>query len=127
MKKDEPVYCTRCRHLVYSADGTPRCRHENECDICTPGIPKPFRDRTFYYEKAEEGAADRYFSTKDIRTLYEAFSKLCDFIEKDGGGCNKCPMHEICYSKASKGSGVEFAKTLTRIRVTANIPEPTTD
>lgn len=63
------------------------------------------------------------FREDDVLTLYDAFIKLCDFIECDVQ-CGKCPLwKEIC-SQPNSYQCDEFAESLKRIRETLGIKRP---
>lgn len=53
------------------------------------------------------------YTNQDVERLYDAFVKLCDYIEtgiKDS--CEKCPHKHICFGWA----GNEFQESLQRIK-----------
>ena len=55
---------------------------------------------------------EEMFNT-DLERLYDAFVKLCDYIEqKTESSCADCPHNAVCFGLA----GNEFAESLKRIR-----------
>lgn len=57
------------------------------------------------------------FRKDDVLTLYNAFIKLCDFIECEVE-CGKCPLWENICSQPNGYQCDEFAESLKRIRET---------
>ena len=65
------------------------------------------------------------YNDDDVKELYSAFIKLCDFIEEnDNIGCGNCPLWKtICGNKDQSVSN-RFSKSLRNIRHNAGIPDP---
>lgn len=49
----------------------------------------------------------------DVKKLYEAFTKLCDYVEQETeNGCLDCPLHHVCYGT----EGDSFAETIHKLQ-----------
>ena len=56
---------------------------------------------------------EKTYTNTDVERLYDAFTKICDYVEKDTKeSCEKCPHRNICFGL----SGNAFAESLKRIR-----------
>ena len=75
--------------------------------------------------KQVEKTSVKEFVIEDIKSLYSAFLKLCDYIEEnDDIGCSNCPLWKPICGNSDKNAGREFGETLQRIRHTAGIADP---
>lgn len=55
------------------------------------------------------------FRKEDVKILYDAFVKLCDYIECEIE-CSKCPMWKNICGKSDSVEYNDFAESLKRIR-----------
>ncbi len=60
------------------------------------------------------------FKKEDVETLYNAFTKLCDYIEQEVG-CGECPLWETICSQPNSYQCDGFTESLKRIRETIEI------
>lgn len=55
------------------------------------------------------------FDENDVKKLYEAFIKTCDYIENEIG-CGKCPLFNDMCGAVNQTRAKEFGEALKRLK-----------